>query len=103
MATAVFRSGGKQFRVAEGDTVKVEKLSGSPGEKVAFEEVLLISGDKPRVGRPILSGAKVVGEILAQDRGPKLVAFKFRRRKRYKRKMGHRQPFTAVKITSITG
>jgi len=103
MATAVFRSGGKQFRVAEGDTVKVEKLPGTPGQQVAFEEVLLITGDTPRIGRPILSGAKVMGEILAQGRGNKLIAFKFRRRKRYKRKAGHRQPFTAVKITGITG
>jgi large subunit ribosomal protein L21 len=103
MATAVFRSGGKQFRVAEGDTVKVEKLHGDPGQPVTFEEVLLISGDTPKIGRPTIAGAKVLGQILAQGRGEKLVAFKFRRRKRYKRKIGHRQPFTAVKITSITG
>jgi large subunit ribosomal protein L21 len=103
MASAVFRSGGKQFRVAEGDTVKVEKLPGSPGEQIAFEEVLLISGDQPKIGRPTVNGAKVLGQILEQGRGEKLVAFKFRRRKRYKRKAGHRQPFTAVKITGITG
>jgi large subunit ribosomal protein L21 len=103
MASAVFRSGGKQFRVAEGDTVKVEKLEGDPGQQVTFEEVLLISGEKPKIGRPIVSGAKVLGQILEQGRGEKLVAFKFRRRKRYKRKAGHRQPYTAVKITTITG
>jgi large subunit ribosomal protein L21 len=103
MATAVIRTGGKQYRVAEGDTLRVEKLAGSPGDTVAFEEVLLIDGDEPKFGRPLVDGAKVEGEILKQDRAKKVVVFKFKRRKKHRVKAGHRQDFTAVKITSITG
>ena len=103
MNAAVIRTGGKQYRVSEGDTIKVEKLAGAPGDKVEFGDVLLISGDKPKVGKPTVSGAKVSGEILAQDRADKLVVFKFLRRKRHRKKAGHRQAFTAVKITGITG
>jgi large subunit ribosomal protein L21 len=103
MASAVIRSGGKQFRVAEGDTVKVEKLNGNPGDEVTFEDVLLISGDPPKIGKPTVSGAKVKGQIVAQGRGDKLVVFKFRRRKKYRRKAGHRQQLTEVRITGIAG
>ena len=102
MNAAVIRTGGKQYRVSEGDTIKVEKLAGAPGDKVEFDDVLLISGDKPKVGKPTVSGAKVSGEILAQDRADKLIVFKFRRRKKHRRKAGHRQAYTAVKITSIS-
>jgi large subunit ribosomal protein L21 len=103
MATAVIRSGGKQYRVSEGDTVKVEKLSGEPGDTVDLGDVLAILGDTPKIGKPTVSGAKVEGEIVAQGRGEKLVIFKFKRRKRYRRKQGHRQAFTAVKVTSVKG
>ena len=103
MATAVIRTGGKQYRVAQGDTVTVEKLEGEPGSKVEFTEVLLITGDAPKVGKPLVSGAKVNGEIVAQGRGEKITTFKFKRRKKYRRKMGHRQDLTQVKITGITG
>ncbi len=103
MTAAVIRTGGKQYRVSEGDTIKVEKLPGNPGDKVEFDEVLLVSGDSAKVGKPLVSGAKVAGEILAQDRAAKLVVFKFIRRKKHRKKAGHRQSFTAVKITSITG
>ena len=103
MSAAVFRSGGKQFRVSEGDTVKVEKLPGQPGAPVVFDEVLLIAGDPPKIGRPVVRGARVSGEIVAQERASKLIVFKFKRRKKYRRKAGHRQAFTEVKITSITG
>lgn len=102
MATAVIRTGGKQYRVAQGDTVTVEKLEGEPGSKVEFTEVLLVSGDSPKVGKPIVAGAKVTGEIVEQGRGEKITTFKFKRRKKYHRKMGHRQDLTAVKITGIS-
>ena len=103
MATAVIRTGGKQYRVAEGDTVKVEKLAGNPGDKVQLGDVLAVLGDKPKFGTPTVSGAKVEGEIVAQDRGEKLVVFKFKRRKKHRKKQGHRQSYTAVKITSVKG
>ncbi len=83
--------------------MRVEKLTGNPGDKVAFEEVLLVDGDEPKFGRPLVEGAQVQGEIVAQDRGKKLVVFKFKRRKKHRVKAGHRQDYTAVKITSITG
>ena len=103
MATAVFRSGGKQFRVAEGDTVKVEKLAGNPGDKVVFDDVLLIGGEQPKIGKPVVRGAKVNGEIVAQGRGDKVIVFKFRRRKNQRKRAGHRQAYTEIKITGITG
>jgi large subunit ribosomal protein L21 len=103
MATAVIRTGGKQYVVAQGDTVTVEKLEGEPGSKVEFTEVLLVTGDTPKVGKPTVAGAKVSGEIVEQGRGEKITTFKFKRRKRYHRKMGHRQELTAVKITGISG
>jgi large subunit ribosomal protein L21 len=101
---AVIKTGGKQYRVSEGDTLQVEKLGGKPGDAVTFEEVLLVGGgDNPKVGRPLVGGAKVKAEIVAQDRGEKLIVFKLKRRKNFRRKIGHRQPFTEVKITGITG
>jgi large subunit ribosomal protein L21 len=103
MATAVIRTGGKQYRVAEGDTLNVELLTGKPGDEIEFSEVLLVSGDTPKVGTPMVAGAKVKAQILNHDRGERLTVFKFKRRKRYKRKNGHRQHFTAVKITAIQG
>jgi len=101
MLTAVIRSGGKQYRVAQGDTIRIEKLPGEPGAKVHFDEVLMVGGDSPKVGKPLVGGAQVEGEIVAQGRAGKLVVFKFRRRKRHRKKQGHRQDFTAVKITGI--
>jgi large subunit ribosomal protein L21 len=103
MATAVIRTGGKQYRVAEGETLVVERLEGDPGTKVEFGEVLMLSGDTVKVGKPIVAGAKVSGEIVEQGRGEKLTIFKFKRRKKYRRKMGHRQELTSVKITGISG
>jgi large subunit ribosomal protein L21 len=103
MAYAVIRTGGKQYRVAEGDTVQVELLAGNPGDKVKFDDVLMIGGDAPKFGAPLVAGAAVEGEIVQQGRGPKLVVFKFRKRKRSRRKAGHRQSFTAVKITGVKG
>lgn len=101
---AVIKTGGKQYRVAQGERLRVEKLAGNIGDTVTLGEVLLVgSGEGVKVGKPTVSGAKVEAKIVAQDRGPKLVIFKFRRRKNYRRKSGHRQPFTALEITGITG
>jgi large subunit ribosomal protein L21 len=100
---AVIRTGGKQYRVSEGQLLRVEKLAGGAGDKITFGEVLLVGGDTPKVGRPLVHGASVAAEITAQDRGKKLIVFKFRRRKNYRRKNGHRQPYTELKITTITG
>ena len=101
---AVIQTGGKQYRVEPGQTVVVEKLVGDKGAKVVFDDVLLVSagdGGNVTVGKPKVAGAKVAGEIVEQGRGDKLVVFKFRRRKNYVRKNGHRQDYTAVKISAI--
>jgi large subunit ribosomal protein L21 len=104
MATAaVIRTGGKQYRVSEGDTLNVELLSGNPGEQIEFSEVLFLSGDEPKFGKPLVEGATVKAEIIRHDRGERLVVFKFKRRKRFKKKNGHRQHLTSVKITAISG
>ena len=100
---AVIKTGGKQYRVAQGDKLRIEKIPGNVGDKVTFEEVLLLGGDAPKIGQPLVSGAKVLATITAQDRDKKIIIFKFRRRKNYRRKTGHRQPFTAVTIDGITG
>ena len=104
---AVIKTGGKQYRVSEGQLLRVEKLAGSAGDKITYSEVLLLSGvatgDTPKIGRPLVPGAAVAAEITAQDRGKKLIVFKFRRRKNYRRKNGHRQPYTELKITGISG
>ena len=99
---AVIKTGGKQYRVSEGQLLRVEKLQGSPGDKITFGEVLLLGGESPKVGQPLVQGAAVAAEITRQDRGKKIVVFKFKRRKNYRRKAGHRQHFTELKITGIT-
>ncbi len=98
---AVIRTGGKQYRVAQGDKLHVEKLDGKVGDSITLTDVLLVGGDALKVGTPLVAGAKVEAKITAQDRGKKIVVFKFRRRKNYRRKNGHRQPFTALEITGI--
>jgi large subunit ribosomal protein L21 len=103
MAYAIIRSGGKQYRVAEGDTVRVDLLTGAAGDKIKFDDVLLIGGDEPKIGKPMVAGASVEAEIVGEKLGDKLVVFKFRKRKRSRRKAGHRQSFTEVKITKVTG
>jgi large subunit ribosomal protein L21 len=99
---AVIQTGGKQYRVAEGDKLRVEKLIGDVGAKVTFDKVLLIGGEAVKVGTPLVAGAAVSAEITAQGRDKKLIVFKFRRRKNYRRKAGHRQPFTELKITGVS-
>jgi large subunit ribosomal protein L21 len=101
---AVIKTGGKQYRVSEGETLHVEKLAGNAGDAVTFDQVLLVGGgDSVKVGAPLVKGASVKAEIVDQAKDKKIIIFKFRRRKNYRRKIGHRQPFTAVKITGITG
>jgi large subunit ribosomal protein L21 len=100
---AVIKTGGKQYRVAANEKITVMRLDGEAGEKVTFGEVLMVGdGDKMQIGAPLVSGASVVGEIVEQERGPKVIAFKKRRRKNSKRKRGHRQDLTIVRITGIT-
>jgi len=99
---AVIRTGSKQYRVSEGQTLQVEKLPGATGDVVTFQEVLLVGeGETTKVGRPLVTGAAVKAEIVAQERDKKLVIFKLRRRKNYRRNTGHRQQYTRVKITGI--
>ncbi len=101
---AVVRSGGKQIRVSPGDSVWVERLAGDVGATVELPDVLLISGDgEPRIGAPTVEGAKVVGTITDQGRGEKITIFKMKRRKGYRRKQGHRQHYTQLRIDSIEG
>ena len=100
---AVFKTGGKQYRVEKGDKLRVEKVDGAVGDSVSFDEVLLVAGDALKLGRPVITGAKVEATIVGQGLGPKVTIFKFRRRKNYRRKTGHRQPFTALEITNIVG
>ena len=98
---AVIKTGGKQYRVAVEDKLKVEMVSGEPGEIVQFGEVLVVGGDTTTLGTPTVAGAAVAAEVLEQSRGPKVIAFKKRRRKNSRRKRGHRQEFTLVQITEI--
>ena len=98
---AVFKTGGKQYRVAAEDVIKVGKVKGEPGEIVEFGEVLVVGGDSLSLGAPTVSGATVAAEVLQQARGPKIIAFKKRRRKNSRRKIGHRQEFTLLRITEI--
>lgn len=101
---AVIKTGGKQYRVAKDDVITIERISGEPGSKVEFDEVLMVgSGDGVKVGEPFVSGAKVAGEIVDNIRGPKLIAFKLRRRKDSRRKKGHRQHLSTVRVTDIKG
>jgi large subunit ribosomal protein L21 len=104
---AVIATGGKQYRVQPGETLRIEKLSNEAGEAketgpVTFGEVLLVAdGENVKVGSPTVAGASVSAEVVGTGRGEKLLIYKYRRRKGYRRKTGHRQPFTAVKITAI--
>jgi len=100
---AVIKTGGKQYKVSEGETLKVEKISGASGDVIAFDDVLMISKDgDTRVGTPVVEGAKVTGEIMAAIKGPKITVFKKKRRKGYRKKTGHRQQLTVLKIKEIS-
>jgi large subunit ribosomal protein L21 len=96
---AVIKTGGKQYRVASGDVIKVEKLEAEAGSTVTLDQVLM-AGDK--IGTPLVAGVTVSAEVVAQDRGPKIIVFKKKRRQNYRRKNGHRQDLTVLRITDIT-
>lgn len=99
---AVIRTGGKQQTVAEGDVIKVEKLSGDKGSQIEFKDVLMVGMDKEvKIGQPTLANAKVVGEVVEQGKAKKVIAFKMKRRKGFHKKIGHRQHFTSVRIKEI--
>jgi large subunit ribosomal protein L21 len=101
---AVFTSGGKQHRASAGDLVRLEKLEGEVGSKVVFEQVLMTGGEgAARFGQPVLPGVQVQAEITRHGQGKKILVYKRRRRKGFHKQMGHRQPFTEVKITGIQG
>lgn len=103
MAYAVIQTGGKQYRVSEGDTISVEKLAAEPGTETQFSEILLVSGDAGvRVGAPYVPGASVTAEVVDQVKAPKVIAFKFKRRKGYHRTVGHRRQLTKLNIKAIT-
>ncbi len=100
---AVFKTGGKQYRAAKGDKLKIEKLDAAEGDSIAFDEVLLVGeGDDVTVGAPLVSGGKVEAKVLVQAKDKKVDVIKFRRRQNYRRTKGHRQHFTLVEITGIS-
>jgi large subunit ribosomal protein L21 len=98
---AVIRAGGKQYRVAAEDVIRIDRVKGEPGEIVEFGEVLVLGGDTPSIGLPTVAGATVAGEVLQHTRGDKVIAFKKRRRKNSRRKRGYRHEFSVIRITEI--
>lgn len=103
-AYAVVKTGGKQYRVKVGDRIRVEKLTGDDGSDITFDQVLLVGGEgTTRVGLPIVAGASVTARIEGQERGEKLVVFKYKPKKRYRRRIGHRQSLTQLTVTAING
>lgn len=101
---AVIETGGKQYRVEEGDTIFVEKLNADNGEQISFDKVLLLSKDNDLVvGKPYIEDVKVEGTVLDQGKGKKIVVFKYKAKKNYRKKQGHRQPYTKVKVEKILG
>ncbi|OIQ61063.1 50S ribosomal protein L21 [Neomoorella thermoacetica] len=99
---AIIMTGGKQYRVSEGDTLRVEKLPAEVGEKVVLDKVLAVGeGADLKVGKPYVEGAKVTASVQAQDKAPKIIVFKYKPKKNYRRKQGHRQPYTQLQIEKI--
>jgi len=101
---AVIKTGGKQYRVQQGDVIFVEKIDAQADEAVTFEEVLLVGdGDAAKIGTPVVAGAKVEGKVLGQVKDKKIVVYKYKAKKNERKKQGHRQPYTKVEITAING
>ena len=101
---AVVSAGGKQYKVQKGETLRIEKIPGEVGSKVTFDKVLMVAdGENIRVGQPVIAKAAVQASIVEQDKAKKVLIFKYKRRKRYRRKQGHRQPYTAIRIDGIDG
>ena len=101
---AIIETGGKQYDVRVGDVIKVEKLEAAPDESVTFDKVLLVSGgDAPKVGAPYVDGATVTASVLEQGKEKKVVVFKYKAKKGYRKKKGHRQPFTSLRVEAING
>ena len=100
---AIIKTGGKQYRVQENDVLKVEKLNAAVGETVTFDEVVAVGGDKLQVGTPFVEGCAVQAEVLEQGKNEKVIIFKYKAKKDYRKKQGHRQPYTMIKITSLDG
>ncbi|HSO62020.1 MAG TPA: 50S ribosomal protein L21 [Desulfobacterales bacterium] len=99
---AVVNTGGKQYKVMKGETLRIEKIPGEVGSSVTFDKVLMVAdGENVRVGQPVLENVAVQAQIVEQDKAKKILVFKYKRRKRYRRKNGHRQPFTAIRIDGI--
>jgi large subunit ribosomal protein L21 len=100
---AVIKTGGKQHRVSEGDVIAIEKINGDKGDTVVFDQVLMVEKEGEfQIGRPVVAGAKVTGEILALTKAPKLTVFKMKKRKGYRKKTGHRQQLTSMRIKEIS-
>lgn len=99
---AVIKTGGKQYRIAEGDLLRIEKIAGDVGAEVKFDQVLMLGGETPKVGRPLVPGAKVAGKIVRQDKAKRVLHFR-KEKEGWTRARGHRQAFTEVKVTSIQG
>ncbi len=100
---AIIKTGGKQYCVEEGKVITIEKLDVEAGAEVAFDEVLLVSGASVKIGQPTVAGAKVTGKVLEQGKGAKIRIFKYKAKSNYRRRQGHRQPFTKVQIEKIEG
>jgi large subunit ribosomal protein L21 len=101
---AILETGGKQYKVRPGDTLQVEKLPGEAGDTIELDRVLMVADDDDvQVGKPLVEGAKVVAEVVGQGRGPKIIVFKYKAKVRYRRKTGHRQSLTTLRVTGIQG
>jgi len=101
---AIIQTGGKQYKVAEGDILKVEKLAGEAGDKLTLDQVLMVKDENgTRIGVPTVNGVQVIAEVIEQGRHKKIVVYKYKKRKNYRRKQGHRQSFTKIKIEKIQG
>ena len=100
---AIIATGGKQYKVSEGDIITIEKLGVDTGEKVTFDQVLAVSGDDMKVGNPTVSGATVEASVIKEGRAKKVIVYKYKRKTGYHKKNGHRQSFTQVKIEKING